>query len=127
MLAQISSQATSVDASNAGNAGLLKAVSKRLLRAPVGGAGRQVLDDQAGGVNRPGFDVFGIQAGITNMRISQKDDLLAVTLVSQDLLIARHRCVENNLTDSGNRRSDRDPAENSSISQRQDGQTRFGK
>ena len=58
---------------------------------------RQVANDQAGGVDRGGFEVFGIGAGVADVRIGQRDDLPAVGRVGEDFLIARHGGVEHHL------------------------------
>jgi hypothetical protein len=45
--------------------------------AEAGGDQRQVADDQAGGVHLGGFDVFGVDAVVADVRIGERDDLLA--------------------------------------------------
>ncbi len=57
-------------------------------------------------MNLAGFDVFRIDAGIADMRIGQRDDLTAVTGVSENFLVTGHRGIEyhfaNRMTGSTN-------------------------
>ena len=52
------------------------------------------------------FDVLPIDAGVANMRISQRYDLAAVARVGEDFLITGHRGVEHHLTDRAAGRTD---------------------
>jgi hypothetical protein len=51
-------------------------------------------------MNAVGFVVLTVHTVIANMRISQGDQLLAVTRVGQNFLIPGHGCIENNFADS---------------------------
>ena len=46
------------------------------------------------------FVVFGIDAVVADMRISQRDYLAAIRGIGEDFLIARHRRVEHDFTDT---------------------------
>ena len=70
-------------------------VVERLRRAPVAGQRRQPLHDECFEKRLAGFDVFGIDAGIADQRVRHRDDLAGVGRVRQDLLITRHRGIEN--------------------------------
>ena len=69
--------------------------------AEIGCHQGQITNDQAGSVHLIGLDIFGVGAVVADMRIGQRDDLLAVAGVSQDFLVAGHGGVEHHLTDSG--------------------------
>ena len=55
---------------------------------------RQVADHEARGVDRIRLDVLGVDAGVADVRIGERDDLPGVRRIGQDLLVARHRRVE---------------------------------
>ena len=46
------------------------------------------------------FHVIAVGAGVADMWIRQGDDLAAIRWIGQDLLIARHRGIEDDFTDS---------------------------
>ena len=54
-----------------------------------------IPNDQAAGMDEGCLFIFGIYAGISDMRISQRYQLLAIGWISQDFLISGHRGVEN--------------------------------
>ena len=53
-----------------------------------------------------GLHVFGVHAVVADVRVSERDDLLAVAGVGQDFLVARHGGVEHHLTDRATSRTD---------------------
>lgn len=55
--------------------------------AEIGGQERQILDDQAGGMDFRGFDILCIDPDITDMRIRQGDDLPGIAGVGEDFLV----------------------------------------
>ena len=59
------------------------------LRTEVAGDQRQVMDDQASRMNMGLFRVFCIRAVVSDVRIGERDDLLAITGIRQDFLVAR--------------------------------------
>ena len=48
-----------------------------------------------------GFNILGVDAVIANVRVGQRDDLLAVARVCEDFLVAGHGGVEHHLADGG--------------------------
>ena len=67
----------------------------------------------------PRFDVLGVDADVADVRIREGDDLARVRRVGQDLLVAGHRRVEDDLADRVPRRADRAPAEDAAVGERQ--------
>ena len=67
------------------------------------------------------FDVFGIDAVVADMRVSEGDDLLAVARVREDFLIAGHGGVEHHLADRGAGRSNRIANKDRAVCERQNG------
>jgi hypothetical protein len=65
--------------------------------AEVGNAQRNVLDDQAGGMDLGGLDILVIDAHVADVRIRQRDDLPAIAGVGEDFLVAGERGVEHHL------------------------------
>ena len=55
------------------------------------------MDDQACRMNMGRFRVICIRAVVSDVRIGQRDDLLAITGIRQDLLVARVGRIENHL------------------------------
>ena len=53
--------------------------------------------NESGGVAAVRFLVLGIDAGIADVGVGQRDDLAAIRGISEDLLVARHRGVEDHL------------------------------
>ena len=70
-------------------------VVESLGRAPVAGNRRHAAHDEGFEKRLSGLDVFGIDSGIADQRIRHRDDLTGVGRIRQDLLITRHRSVEN--------------------------------
>lgn len=85
------------------------------LTAEVADHQGQVTDDQPCGVDRGGFGVLGIDAGIADVWIRQGHDLTTVRRVGQDFLVTRHRRVEDNLSDCLPLGSDGSAAEHAAI------------
>src|SRR5262249_1935054 len=63
------------------------------------------------------FGIVRIDAGVTDMRVCQLDNLAAVTGISEDFLISRQRSIEYHLTSSTPSRADGDTPENRSVLQ----------
>src|SRR4029434_6816114 len=63
-------------------------------------SGRHAAHDKRLEERPAGFDVFGIDAGIPDHRVSHRHNLSGVRRVRQDLLISAHRGVENDFADS---------------------------
>ena len=88
-----------VDVGNDGNSVGDEIVVERFRRAPVAGNRRHPPNDKGFEKRLSGFDVFGIDAGIADQRVGHRDDLTGVGRIRQDLLIARHRGVEDDFAD----------------------------
>ena len=88
-------QSARVDSGNDGNAVFGEVVIERLRRAPVAGQRRQPLHNERFEERLARFDVFRINAGIADQRIRHRDDLAGVRRIGQNLLITRHRRIEN--------------------------------
>jgi hypothetical protein len=71
---------------------------QRLGGAPVRMQQRQVADDESRRVYRARLEILGRGAGVADVRIGEGDDLPAVGGIGEDLLIARHRRIENYFT-----------------------------
>ena len=68
-----------------------------------------------------GFDVLCIDAVVADVRDRERHDLLAVTWVREDFLIAGHGGVEHHLTDGGAGGSNRIADKDRAVCKRQDG------
>ena len=55
------------------------------------------MDDQACRMNMGRFRVFCVRAVVSDVRIGERDDLLAITGIRQDFLVARDGRIENHL------------------------------
>ena len=97
LLAQDARELARVDVRDRDDLAALQEALQRLGGAPVASTARQVANDQAGGVDGAGFEVFGIGAGVADVRIGQRDDLPAVRRVGEDFLVAGHGGVEHHL------------------------------
>ena len=49
-------------------------------------------------MNAWGFFVFAVGAGVADVGISEGNNLTGIRRISEDLLISRHRGIENHLT-----------------------------
>lgn len=70
-------------------------------------------------MNSRRLHVVAIGTGITNMGIGQRDYLSTITGVSEDFLVAGHRRVENDFTDSLTFSANRNTVENRPVLQSQ--------
>src|SRR5712692_741523 len=66
--------------------------------APVGGIRAGLLHDEAIDPGPPRLDIFRVDPVVADERIRHADDLPAIGRIGHDLLIARHRRVEDDLT-----------------------------
>jgi hypothetical protein len=67
------------------------------------------------------FDILGVDAIVADVRVREGDDLLAVARVSEDFLIACEGGIEDHLTYSRARGSDRVADKDRAVCKRQDG------
>ena len=84
-----------IDVGNDRNAVFDQVIVERVGCAPVAGNRGHAAHDEGFEKWLSRFDVFPIDAGIADQRIRHRDDLTGVGRIRQDLLIARHRSVEN--------------------------------
>jgi hypothetical protein len=119
LVAQQPREAARVDVGDADQAMALHEVGERLRRAEIARAKREVAHDQPFGVDSPRLHVLRIGAGVADVRIRERDNLLIVGRISQNLLIPRHRGVEDHLADGAPGNTDRLPVEQRAIFQSQ--------
>ena len=74
-------------------------VGQGALGTPVVGRVAHVADDDARKVNAIGLHVGGAHAVVANLRVGEGDDLAGVGGVGDDLLVAGHRGVEDELAE----------------------------
>src|SRR5262245_40268845 len=87
-----------IDIGNSRNPRSAQILVERFARAPVGVGARELPHDEAFGKYAARFYVLFVDAVISDERISHRDDLSAVGWIGEDLLIAGHCSVEDNLT-----------------------------
>src|SRR4026209_2825546 len=97
LFAQDARQLARVDLRDRNGLAAAQELLETALGAPVTDDRREVANDETGRVSLRGFEVVGILAEGADVRIRQRDDLTVVRRVRQDLLIARHGGVENEL------------------------------
>jgi len=119
--AQDAGQLTGVDVGNCDRTSIGQISRKGLTGAEVARDQGQVFDDQASSMDLVGFDVFPIDAVVTNVRVRQGDDLLAVAGVGEDFLVAGERGVEHHFADCGAGGSDRVANKDRAVCERQNG------
>ncbi len=110
-----------VDVGDRRNAVLLQVRAKVVLRAPARMQPRQVADHQPGGVDLRGLVVLPVHAGVADVRVGQGDDLAAVRGIGEDLLVAGHRRIEDDLPDRGSGGADGAAAEHRSVGENEHG------
>ena len=81
---------------------------------------RQITNDQTGCENGAGFGIFRIRADITDMGISQGDDLFGVGGIGEDFLIPGHGGIEYHFADRMAGGSDGTALEEGTVSQDED-------
>ena len=75
LFAGVSRQAASIDISNRNDVIANQIVNERFLAAKIRGEQRQIANDQSGCVGVVRFRIFAIGTDVTNMGVSQRDDL----------------------------------------------------
>ncbi|MNN22188.1 hypothetical protein D3C81_1355370 [compost metagenome] len=99
LLAQDAGQLAGIDAGDRHHLFLLQVVREGVFLAEIGGQDRQILDDQAGGMDFRGFDILRIDTVVADMRIRQRDDLPRIARVGEDFLVTGDGGVEHHFTD----------------------------
>src|SRR5690606_8647697 len=123
LLAQDARQFAGVDVGDADYTAGTQIVGQRLLGTPVGDHERQVADDQTGGVDLRRFLVLFVDAGVTDVRVRQGDDVPTVGGIGEDFLIAGDRGVEHHLADRHAFRTNGLPPEHRPVCESEDGGT----
>jgi hypothetical protein len=121
MGAQNARELARVDVGNGHRALTHEVGRERLAQAEVAGQQRQILDDQARGMDLVGFDVLGVDAIVADVRVRERHELLAVAGVGEDFLVAGHRGVEHHFADGGAGGTDRIADKDRAVCERQDG------
>ena len=93
------SQSPRVEAGYGRDAPFFQVIAQGLRLAKITGAQRQVTNDQPCCMDAGGLRVLGINPDIADVRIGQRDQLIAIGRIGQDFLIASHRRVEHDLAD----------------------------
>jgi hypothetical protein len=119
--AQVAREPPRVDVAD-GDQGVAREVGGEvLLPAPARSHQGQVADDEARGVDLARLDVFRVGPGVADVRVGERDDLAGVGGIGEDLLVTRHRGVEDHLSDRLAVGSDAAPAKNTPVGENQDG------
>ena len=118
--AQHSRQLPGIDVGDAGHSRVAKIRRQIEHLAPARRDARQIADYQSGGEDALRLDVFGIDAGVADVRTRQCDDLPGVGRIGEDFLVTGHRGVEHHLTGTRGFRTNGPAAEHSPVSERED-------
>jgi hypothetical protein len=70
-------------------------ILRRFARTPVGGDGGKFPDDERLDVRACGLLVIGVGPDVSNVRVSQADNLARVTRIGEDFLVSGEAGVEN--------------------------------
>jgi len=101
----------------------LQVFAEAQLRAPARRLARDFSQHQAGNVNAVRLAVFGVAADVADMRVSQRDDLLAVRGIGHDLLVAGHRRIENDFPDGLTVGANRNTFKNAAVGEGKQGRS----
>ena len=91
----------------------------RRARAPVAGLGLGCANDESLDLNFAGFEVLFVNAVVAYERVGKADDLAGVGWIGQNLLVAGHPRIEDDLSVSPPFRPEGFPLEDRSILKRQ--------
>ena len=119
-------QGPRVDAFHAHDAVLGQVIFQRLGRPIIAGMPAQLPAEEAPQREFPAFDIFGIDAVVSDERVRHGDDLAAVRRVGEDFLIPRHAGVEYNFSEDFARGPEGFPGEDGSITECKFGSRRHG-
>src|SRR5690554_2071987 len=115
--AQNTSKLARINAGDCHNTLLFKVIRQRLVGTKVGYVMRTITNNNSCDLCVVRFDIFGVNARATDMRIGKRDDLAVVAGISQNFLVSRHCGIEQNFSHSMAACTDRNTLENSTISQ----------
>jgi hypothetical protein len=118
-VAQVADQSARIDVPDDGDAVALEIGLGGFAGAPVGGERGEFADDQAFDVRLGGFFVVKIGADISDVRISEADDLAGITGVGEYFLIAGESGIENNFSATARASAGRAAVKYASVFQRE--------
>ena len=118
MLADVERQGAGVDAVNAGHVVRLEIVVQAPFAAPVAGLG-QIADHETGQEKPARLGVLGIDAVVADLGRREHDELAGVGRIRENLLVAGHPRVEDDLAQRVPRRAEGDAAKDRAVVQRQ--------
>ena len=101
MGAQLARQFARVQAGNGDCARAAQVVGQGAGATEIGGYQGQIADDESSRLHLVRLLILGIDAVIADVRIGERDDLLAITRVGQDFLVTGHSRIENHLANAG--------------------------
>ena len=90
-------QGAGVDPLDADDAVLLEIVGQRTGRAVIADPAAQLADHEAADPGPPALGILGVDPVVADLRIGHRHDLTVIRGVGQDLLIAGHARVEDDL------------------------------
>ena len=115
MVAQVHGQRASIDALDGNDTVFLQELRQALLGRPVAWLVAHVVHDKAAQVQDVSLHDRRIDTVVAYLRISQRDNLASVTWIGDNLLVARHGRVENNLAEGLSTRTAAPPLEGCSV------------
>ena len=99
VVAQVHGQRAGIDALDGNDAVFLQKLWQALLGCPVAWLVAHVVDDKTTQVQDVSLHDCRIDAVVAYLRISQRDNLAGITWIGDNLLVAGHGRVKNNLTE----------------------------
>ena len=115
IVAQVHGQRAGIDALDGNDAIFLQKLWKALLGCPVAWLVAHVVDDKTTQVQNVSLHDRRIDAVVAYLRIGQRDNLAGVTWIGDNLLVASHRRVKNNLAEGLSASTTAPPLEGCSV------------
>ena len=115
MVAQMHGQGAGIDALDGNDAVFLQKLWQALLGCPVAWLVAHVVDDKTTQVQDVSLHDRRIDAVVAYLRIGQRDNLAGVTWIGNNLLVAGHRRVKNNLAEGLSASTTAPPLEGCSV------------
>ena len=110
-----------VDVADADDVVRAQIVAERAVGAPGAVSIGGVAHDEAGGLQRGGFDIQRVDAGVADVRVGEGDDLSGVGRVGEDFLVAGHGGVEDEFAAAAARGTDGAAAKHTAVGEGEDG------
>ena len=118
--AQNARQFARIDSGNGNHVIGLKIFGQRLRTAEITDRHGKITNNETAGKHLTRFNIFGVTSDIPDMRISQRDALLALGWVSEYFLVAGDGCIKNYFARTFEPCSVAFAAEDSAVFQRKD-------